>query len=215
VPAWWVPVVQSGLKPFNQVIEMQRFALIFLLVLVAAPASGQSLYSDFRARKAGDIITIVLVEKTSASRASQWQNAASNGIDASSGVTGGSTLSGRFALDANFSKDAKTSNSSLQRDLLTGTITATILERDASGNLQLSGSKSLSVNGETHTMRVSGLVRPVDIRTNNSVLSFNIANAQIEYQKKGGPVRGLFKPGKIARFGLVAILGGALAFSLK
>lgn len=194
---------------------MNRLIVLTFLLLMAVPASAQSLYSDFRARKAGDIITIVLVEKTSASRASQWQNSASNGIDGSSGLTGGTSLSGRFALDATFSKDAQTRNSSLQRDLLTGTITATITDKDDTGNLLLEGSRSLNVNGETHLMKVSGLVRAVDVRTNNSVLSYNIANAHIEYRKQGGLTKGLFKPGKIARFGAVALLGGAVAFAMQ
>ncbi|MBO6575833.1 MAG: flagellar basal body L-ring protein FlgH [Rhodothermales bacterium] len=190
---------------------MSRFSLIAVLLLSAAPLSAQSLYSDFRARNAGDIITIVLVEKTSAQRASKWQNAASNGVDASSGVAGASNISGRFGMDARFSKDAQSRNSSVQRDLLTGTMTATIVERDQSGNLMLEGSRSLNVNGETHVMKVTGFVRPVDIRTNNSVLSYNIANAQIEYKRQGGLTRGLFKPGKIARFGAIALLGAAVA----
>jgi flagellar L-ring protein precursor FlgH len=194
---------------------MNRIASFLLLLAFATPVFGQSLYSDFRARKTGDIITIVLVEKTSASRASQWDNSSSNGVDAGSGLTGGSTLSGRFAMDARFSKDAQTSNSSLQRDLLTGTITATVTERDDSGNLRLSGSRSLNVNGETHLMKVTGLVRPVDVRTNNSVLSFNIADAHIEYRKQGGLTKGLFKPGKIARFGAMIVLGGAVAFAMQ
>lgn len=194
---------------------MKRSILLLLLTALVVPVSGQSLYSDFRARKAGDIITIVLVEKTSASRASQWENTSSNQIDGSSGVTGGTTLAGRFALDATFSKDAQTRNSSLQRDLLTGTITATVTERDDSGNLKLEGARSLNVNGETHLMKVTGLVRPVDVRTNNSVLSYNIANAHIEYKKQGGLTKGLFKPGKIARFGAMALLGGAVAFAMQ
>ncbi|MFT4604731.1 MAG: flagellar L-ring protein precursor FlgH [Rhodothermales bacterium] len=194
---------------------MTRFIAFALLLLMVAPASAQSLYSDFRARKAGDIITIVLAEKTSASRASQWANSASNGLDAASGVNGGATLSGRFAMDAKFSKDAQTRNSSLQRDLLTGTITATVTDRDDSGNLMLAGSRSLNVNGETHVMKVTGVVRPVDVRTNNSVLSFNIANANIEYRKQGGLTKGLFKPGKIARFGAMMLLGGAVAFAMQ
>ncbi len=194
---------------------MTRITAFAFLLLMAAPVSAQSLYSDFRARKAGDIITIVLAEKTSASRASQWDNSSSNGLDAASGVTGGASLSGRFAMDAKFSKDAQTRNSSLQRDLLTGTITATVTERDESGNLRLEGSRSLNVNGETHLMKVTGMVRPVDVRTNNSVLSYNIANANIEYRKQGGLTKGLFKPGKIARFGAMVLLGGAVAFAMQ
>lgn len=199
---------------------MTRFSFFLLALLVAVPAAipdaaAQSLYSDFRARKAGDIITIVLVEQTSAQRASEWQNSSSNGVDAAANVSNGSDLSGRFALDATFAKDARARNSSLQRDLLTGTITATITQRDDTGNLFLQGERSLNVNGETHLMKVSGLVRPVDVRTNNSVLSYNIANAHIEYSRKGGIARGFFRPGRVARFGAIAILGGAVAFAMQ
>lgn len=194
---------------------MHRAIALILLLIPASGAASQSLYADFRARSAGDIITIVLVEKTSAQRASEWQNASSNNLDASSGVAGGSDLSGRFALDATFSKDAQVRNSSLQRDLLTGTITATVIERDQAGNLRLEGSRSLNVNGETHLMKVSGLVRPVDVRTNNSVLSYNIANAHIEYRRQGGLKRSLFRPGRIVRFGAVALLGGAVAVAMQ
>jgi flagellar L-ring protein FlgH len=204
------------LKLFKDTTDMPRSPL-FLLTLLLFPVavSAQSLYSDFRARKPGDIITIILSERTSAQRASEWQNASSNGIGGTSGVTGGTDLSGRFALDAKFSKDAQNRNTSLQRDLLTGTITATITERDEGGNLTIQGERSLNVNGETHLMKVTGLVRTVDIRTNNSVMSFQIANANIEYRKKGGLTRGLFKPGKLVRFGVIAVLGGALAIGMQ
>ncbi len=191
--------------------------LILLLALLLSPlgVSAQSLYSDFRARGPGDIITIILAERTSAQRASEWQNASTNSVGGSSNATGGADLSGRFALDARFSKDAKNSNTSFQRDLLTGTITATITDRDRRGNLTIEGVRTLNVNGETHLMKISGLVRTVDIRTNNSVMSYQIANADIEYSKKGGLTRGLFKPGKLVRFGVIAVLGGALAFGMK
>ena len=195
---------------------MPRILLSLLIVLLVTPsASAQSLYSDFRARKPGDIITIVLSERTSAQRASEWKNASSSDLGGSSQVTGGSTLAGTFGLDAKFSKDAQNRNSSLQQDLLTGTITATILERDPSGNLRIEGARKLNVNGETHLMHVSGLVRTVDIRSNNSVMSYQIANADIQYKRQGGLTKGLFKPGRVARFGLMAILGGAVIYAAK
>jgi flagellar L-ring protein precursor FlgH len=167
-----------------------------------------SLYTDFKARQVGDLVTILLAERTAAQRQSDWQNTA----DATAGGTGtvGGSLSGQFALDATFNKEAAQANQSSQSDLLSGTITAAIVEKDAAGNLRITGERRLSVNGETHTMRVSGVVRLADIKPNNTVVSYQLANAQIEYHREGGLKKGLFKPGKMARFGLLGLLVGAI-----
>ncbi len=198
-----------------------RFTLLGALILVALlmpalPCLGQtSMFADFKARSKGDVITVILSERTAAQRESGWQNKSSSKAGGSSSLTGGSSLSGKFALDASFNKSALHENESVQSDLLSGTMTAVIVNRDATGNLYVEGERQLSVNGESHVMRISGIVRTNDIRPNNTVMSYQIANASIEYHRKGGITRSFFKPGRIARLGALAILGGAVAYALK
>lgn len=191
-------------------------SLLLLLALCAAvPARAQqSMYADPKARQAGDLVTIVLVERTSASRESDWGNESSAALGGAASVAGSSDLEGSFGLDARFNKAARTRNQSLQRDLLSGTITALVTGVDAAGNLTVAGERKLSVNGESHLLKVSGLVRPYDLQYNNTVLSYQIANASIEYHR-GGLHRRFLKPGALVKVGLAAVLGAAVVFGLS
>lgn len=196
-------------------LSMHMLALL-ILTSTGLPAFAQrSMFTDFKARQTGDVITVLLSERTTAKRASDWNNKASSSVGGSSGVSSGAGLSGKFAIDAKFDKEALQKNTSAQSDLLSGTMTATIVNKDAAGNLLVEGERQLSVNGEKHTMHLTGIVRPNDIRPNNTVLSYQIANANIEYERAGGITRSFFKPGMIARIGLLALLGGAVAVATK
>lgn len=174
--------------------------------MATSPASGQSMFADYRAAATGDIITVVLAERTSASRASGWKNQAGSRVGGDANLSNGSGLDGTFGLDAQFKKDASSKNESVQSDLLRGTMTVIVDSTDAAGNLLISGERMLSVNGETHSMSLSGVVRRSDVTPTNSILSYQIARANIEYERTGGMKRSLFKPGKIARFGVFAVL---------
>ncbi len=96
--------------------------------------------------------------------------------------------------------------------MLQGTITATVVGVDSTGNLRIEGERKLNVNGVTHLMRVSGRVRPFDIRNNNTILSYQIADAYIEYRRDGKFRRKLIRPGTFVKVGGLALLVGALIF---
>lgn len=167
------------------------------------------MYSDIRAGSTGDMLTIVLAERTAAQRESGWENQANTSASGAGNLSGGGSINGRFGLDASFSKDASTRNESVQSDLLRGTMTAVVRDRDATGNLMIEGERRLNVNGETHVMKISGLVRPADVQPNNTVLSYQIAGASIEYRREGGIKRSVMKPGRVARFGGIALIAAA------
>ncbi len=192
---------------------MKHLFPLLLLLVAAVPARAQtSLYADPRANDAGDVLTVVLAERTSAARHSDWDNRSGSGFGGSANVSGDAT--GSFALDANFNKEALNRNQSSQRDLLTGTFTARVLEKDEHGNLVISGERKLHVNGETHLLRVSGLVRPFDVRYDNSILSYQIADANIEYRHAGAHRR-FVRPGFLARVGAAAVLGAAVIYAVQ
>ncbi len=185
-------------------------ATLFALALTVSPAQAQlSVFADPKADATGDLVTIILVERTSASRQSAWQNASDAALAGGAEVAGSSDISGRFGVDATFNKKARNQNSSSQEDLLNGTITARVLDVDPTGNLIIEGERKLSVNGETHLLRISGVVRPIDIRSNNTVLSPDIASADIEY-RRGGIHRRFFKPALFVRAGAVAAILAAV-----
>jgi flagellar L-ring protein precursor FlgH len=194
--------------------------LLSLLILLGRPVYGQSLYAgtvpslyaDPKAHQPGDMITIVLAERTAAQRESEYDNRANSSLGGSASADGGSAVSGQFALDATFSNATNHRNETVQSDLLQGTVTATVVGVDSTGNLQIKGERKLNVNGVTHLMRVSGRVRPFDIRNNNTIFSFQIADAFIEYRRDGKFRKKLIRPGTFAKIGGLAVLVGALLF---
>ncbi len=190
-------------------------ALLFLLLLMPAAQcwAQPSLYADPKANAVGDLLTIILAERTAAQRESGYENRSQAGMGGGAGVDG-DDLSGRFAVDASFNKQARNHNETVQRDLLQGTITAQIIEVDAGGNLVLRGERHLNVNGVTHLMKVAGRVRPADIRHDNTIFSHQIAEADIEY-RRDGMGRKFINPGLFARVGVAAVLGAALFFATQ
>ena len=203
------------LNPFLIVATL----LLSMLILLGRPVYGQSLYSDNapslyadpKAHQPGDMITIVLAERTAAQRESEYDNRSASGLGGSGSISGAESLSGTFALDASFNQSNSHRNETVQSDLLQGTVTATVVGVDSTGNLIIQGERKLNVNGVTHLMRVSGMVRPFDIRNNNTILSYQIANAFIEYRQDGF-ARKILKPGTFAKIGGLAVLVGALVF---
>ncbi|MEZ4702862.1 MAG: flagellar basal body L-ring protein FlgH, partial [Rhodothermales bacterium] len=126
------------------------------------------------------------------------------------GLDGGTALNGQFGLNATFQNDAERRNGSVQSDLLRGNMTAIIVAVDSlSGNLVVQGERSLNVNGETHLMEVRGMVRPFDIQGDNSVLSYQLANANIVYKRAGGVKRALLGPGALTGLATIVAIGAA------
>ena len=203
-----------------------RFRVFLLSLLVAPlalaqPASGDvavepegaprrpvSLYADVRAYNAGDLLTVVLEERTSARRLSQ----SSADESARVGAGGNASIGEFFGFDAEASGSRDSDSRTVQSDLLVGTITARVTGVDAAGNLAIEGERRLNVDGAVHLMRVRGLVRPADVTTANTVLSHQIANADVEYRQEGGGpkfLRGRF----LVLVGTAAVLVGAILLS--
>jgi flagellar L-ring protein FlgH len=190
---------------------MRTFALAALACLIiSTPVAAQSLFADPKANAVGDVITVVLAERTAAQREAGWDNQSRSRFGGDASISNG--VEGRFGADARFGKEAQARNTSSQRDLLTGTFSARIVDKDARGNLLVHGERRLNVNGETHILRVSGVVRPFDIRHDNSILSYQIADAEIEY-RQAGMHRRFVRPGFLARAGAVVVLGAAIFFA--
>lgn len=195
--------------------RLTGITLLFIALavfLIARPAAAQqSLFSDITAFRVGDALTIQLAERTSAQRQSGWENSNSGGFGAGGRVNGGTTVNGSFGADATFNNQAKKENESVQRDLLQGTMTALVVGMDSlAGNLMIEGERSLHVNGETHILRVKGAVRPFDVSSNNTIMSYQLANANIEYKKAGGIKRALMGPGALIGVATILVVGAAV-----
>ncbi len=179
------------------------------------PTAGRSLFADIKAHEVGDIVTVLIVETARATRESQVQSAASSDVSAQGSVTGdlGSLIGflPSFGASSGLSNSHQGSEGTQQREMFTGKISAVIVETSPDGMLKIQGERTVEVNGEKNVMRLEGLVRPRDIRADNTVYSYNIANAAITY-RKSGTVNRFVKPGTVHKWiawllgiGLVAL----------
>lgn len=146
------------------------------------------LFEDRRPRNVGDIVTIVLNEKTNASK-----NVATNtnrSGSASLGIAAAPSFMDSWA-NANLNTDAKGGNvsqgkgDSTANNAFTGTITTTVVGVMSNGNLQVAGEKQIAINRGSEFVRFSGVVDPRSITGTNTVSSTQVADARIEYRSKG------------------------------
>jgi flagellar L-ring protein FlgH len=152
-----------------------------------------------RAARVGDMITISLVERTSASK----QNSADTGRDGSFGltppVTGPLALFDPADLKMGGSQSFKGNGTAAQSNQLSGEITVTVAEVYANGTMRVAGEKRVTINRGDEYIRLTGLVRAADIGADNRIASTRVADARISYAGSGEIARAS-KQGWLQRF---------------
>ncbi len=162
--------------------------------------SVTSIYSDIKAHKIGDLITVQIIESSNASRESKVNSNSASGMSMDGNVAGSLTdYLPLFGASSKISNSMDGSEGTEQRDQLTGKISATIIRETENGMFFIEGKRILEVNGEKNTIELDGYVRERDISTNNTVYSYNIANANIVYSK-GGTIENVLNPRKMQKW---------------
>lgn len=181
---------------------MNRPRMLFaaLAALVATPAlTAQNPYvrtgarisavADQRARHVGDILTVLVQEQTSVVNQEKVQR------------TNDTTLAARleaFTLNNNTFPDAVLPKIDVRKEQafngqakqnsdsnVKASIAVVVIDVQPNGNLVVAGVRSVTVNDETRTLRVSGLVRQLDVTPNNTVGSAQVADARISITGEG------------------------------
>jgi len=164
-------------------------------------ASNPNWYAPSRAYKTGDLLTILISEQTVASN------------------IGDTRSDKRQDLDFNTQFDLQTPGSPSNRNQLdlSGTgvnrfvgrgrttrntqfntrVTAEVIEVRPNGDLLIIGKRTIQINSETETLKISGIVRPGDISPDNTINSIQIAQANIYLDGKG-TVSSPQKPGLLS-----------------
>lgn len=137
----------------------------------------RSLTSDKRAYRVGDMLTVLVVENSSASAN------ANTSTEKSGGLTFGMKTSTRGESGSLQLGDTFGGKGQIQRSgRLLAQLTVMVREVDAgSGMLSVAGEQQIHVNDEKQEIRLYGKVRPIDILDNNTVLSTRLADAHISY----------------------------------
>ncbi|MEW6542380.1 MAG: flagellar basal body L-ring protein FlgH [Nitrospirota bacterium] len=168
------------------------------------------LYEDLRARRIGDVITIVIEEKhkgsKSADTTAERESTLASSLSGSGSVfTAGipalflnKSLATSLGVDGSSKGKFGGKGETSREDTLTGTMSAHVIEVLPNGDLRIEGRREVTVNSEKQTMVLSGVVRVVDLDTANRVKSSRIADAKIEYTGLG-VVNDVQRPGWLVR----------------
>jgi flagellar L-ring protein precursor FlgH len=168
----------------------------------------QGLYSDRKAFRVGDIITVTLAEKTSASKSANSKvgkdSNTSIGLSSLFGtgaVTNNPLGGGDLSLNAGYSGTRSTNGTAKadQGNSLTGSITVTVADVLPNGIVSVRGEKWLTLNNGQEVVRIAGLIRADDIATDNTVSSTRVADARITYSGTGSFAEAS-QPGWLDRF---------------
>ena len=146
------------------------------------------LFEDRRPRNVGDIVTVVIQERTNAAK-----NVATSSSRSGSASLGLNTVPSFFppglgpqqGFDIGGGNDAEGTGSSRADNTFSGTLTTTVIGVLPNGNLQIAGEKQMAINRGSEHIRFSGVVDPRSITGSNTVSSTQVADARIEFRSKG------------------------------
>ncbi len=153
---------------------------------------NEGLFADRRAKMVNDIITINIVEastaKKTATTSTGRDTSSSGGITSLFGLEGGfgnHRLSPAAMVKLEAAKSFNGTGTTERSGNLTGTITAIVKKVYPNGTMGIEGRRIVTVNDEEQYITVTGIIRRTDISTNNTIQSTKIAEAVIKYSGEG------------------------------
>ena len=195
--------IQSKLEIFSTGLSLLVLA-VFALSQVQADSlwskeTAVSLFTDHKAKRVGDIITVLVQENNSASRNSSTKTEKKGDISASisSFVTGNiqNKIFSNNTGDDNAAQLPKLETTSQNKFEGSGAVnnSGSINSRFAvrvvdvlpNKNLIIEGVRRTSFSGESQTIILRGTVRPQDVTPVNTVVSYNLADVSIRFKDEG------------------------------
>lgn len=143
-----------------------------------------TLFQDRRAYRVGDILTVLLEERTQSSKKADTSMGKSSSLSMNAPTLAGRTRS-NWAAELAADRDFDGTATSSQQNALTGAITVTVSEVQPNGVLRIRGEKWIRLNQGDEYLRLGGMVRVEDIDQWNRLSSQRIADARITYAGRG------------------------------
>lgn len=156
---------------------------------LSSPAAAQAMpdfgwLTDGRRHGIGDIVTIVVDEYTAASADRATSALEDRGMDLGVGARMGTTTidatSGTFLTNESMQRGRD-----VRQDRLNSEVSVRVTEMLDDGNLQIEGTKTVTIDDHTQEVTVRGVLRPQDITDDNTVLSWRIADVEVLYSTNG------------------------------
>jgi len=186
-----------------------RKVLLLLLVLLLIPfaikvrgadfGQARSLFTDIKAHKVGDILTVLIYEQSQATNQVETKTAKSSKADAEGGPGIGTfSFFPSFGASWNQKSTYNGKGENIRNGSLRAKMSVTVVAVRESGDLIIEGSRTVGVSGEKETLFLTGVVRQKDITPDNTIASYLIADAEIHYNGKGVATTGS-RPGFFTR----------------
>jgi flagellar L-ring protein precursor FlgH len=143
------------------------------------------LTSGTKAAVVGDIVTIVLVERMAASKSNSASTERGGEVGLTPPVAGPLSLFSPGDVNMGGDQSFKGRGETAQANNLSGEISVTIAAVYPNGTMLVKGEKAITLNRGDELVQISGLIRVVDISTDNRIASTRVADAQIRYTGTG------------------------------
>jgi flagellar L-ring protein precursor FlgH len=162
--------------------------------LAATPTGGifrangsMFLFEDRKPRVVGDLLTIQINENLNASQTANSSSEKKTSITATLPKITGVLGAGMNGLNLNAGGDNAYNGTgqTASSGLFTGTITVTVIEVLANGNLMVAGEKQIGIRQNSETLRLSGVIDPAFIQPGNLISSTQVADVRLDYRGGG------------------------------
>ena len=185
-------------------------ALLLLSILLLLPFAvklrgadfgrSQSLFSDIKAHQVGDVLTVLIYEQNRASQQVETKTEKTSKFSTKGGP-GVGTLDflPLFGVDGTSKGTFDGKGENIRNGSLRAKMSVTVVAVKPNGDPVIEGSRTIGISGDRETLTLTGVVRPKDIRTDNTIDSYQIADAEIHYSGKGSAQTGS-RPGFLMRF---------------
>lgn len=184
--------------------------LLLTLILILLPftlrvmsgdfGQSQSLFTDIKANKIGDILTVLIYENSIATTKAETKTEKTdeNSVSGGPGI-GKLDFIPLFGADSENKSSFNGSGENLRNQNLRAKISVTVVDIRENGDLIIKGSRAIGISKDKETMTLTGVVRQRDISADNTVDSYKIAEAEIIYTGKGA-ANTASRPGILSRF---------------
>jgi len=151
-------------------------------------------FADVRAKKIGDIVTVLINIDDGAQLQNTSERRRENSEDASLDAAFGMKQVVEDAIsELDLDEGASLGSSSLSRgsgdinrkEQINLRIAAVVTDVLPNGNLAIAGRQEVLVNYEMRDLRVTGVIRPIDINAQNQIEYKDVAEARVAYGGRG------------------------------
>jgi flagellar L-ring protein precursor FlgH len=156
-------------------------ALLTLPAFASDPAPPPSFFADRRAHEVGDMVTVLITEVSSVEATARTSTAKSESARAALTHRDIDLHGASVDFDSDFSGGGQIERSGK----LLAKLAVTVSGIDDVGNLIVQGEQEIRVNNERQRIRLEGRVRPEDIGPDNTIPSWRVSGAHIEFTGKG------------------------------